>query len=112
MTDYLPGIFSLLVAAAGWFYIFYSNAATRLSAVEANSTNQLRVRLRRLGGAAMIGLAAAFYVGFDALERRRASLSAVLILIVLLLMSLIVVLGLIDLRLTHKIRQSQHQDQP
>jgi hypothetical protein len=106
---YLPEIFSLIVAAAGWFYMFYSRAASNLAVVESQHVNRLRVRLRRLGGFAMILLAAAFYAGSVALERRRAEWAAILLLIVLVLMCVIVALGLLDLRLTNRLRRSRQQ---
>ena len=110
---YLPTIFSLLVAAAGWYYLFYSRAASRLAEVEMETTNRLRIRLRRTGGTVMILLAVSFYVGFAAIERHNAPAAAGFMLLVLVLMGMIVVLGVIDLRLTHKLRRSQRkQDRP
>jgi UDP-N-acetylmuramyl pentapeptide phosphotransferase/UDP-N-acetylglucosamine-1-phosphate transferase len=111
--EYLPGIFSLVVAAAGWFYMFYSTAASRLASAEPSPANVLRVRMRRIGGLAMILLAIAFYVMFAALAREDPVLAGTCLLVVCLLMSAIIVLGLVDLRLTHRIRSSQQrQDHP
>ena len=110
--NYLPAIFSLIVAAAGWFYLFYSRAAANLAAVEATPANRLRIRLRRVGGLMMILLAVSFYVGFVAIERRSARTAAAFLLAVFLTMSAIVVLGLVDLRLTHKLRRSQKKQDP
>src|SRR4051794_21824447 len=36
---WLPAVFALLVMAAGWYYIFYSPAATRLTGVESRDAN-------------------------------------------------------------------------
>ena len=109
MERYLPGIFALLVAAAGWFYMFYSRAATDLSGIEAADANRLRVRLRRVGGLVMMLLAIAFYAGSEAVQRRQGPTAAGLMLAVLVLMGAIVVLGLIDLRLTNRLRRSQRK---
>ena len=49
--------FSLLVAAAGWFYLFYSKSASRLATVESARDNFYRVLCRRINGVAMILLA-------------------------------------------------------
>ena len=46
--NFLPAIFALLVAAAGWYYLFYSKAAIGLRGIEDDRQNRLRVRLRRL----------------------------------------------------------------
>lgn len=107
--SWLPAIFSILVGAAGWFYMFYSKAAENLAGVEAASINRLRIRLRRIGAAAMIVLAAVFYIGCVALEQRRPAEAAGYLLAVLVLMGAIVALGLVDLRLTQKLRRSQRK---
>lgn len=106
---WIAGIFSLLVAAAGWFYLFYSNAAAKLVGVEGARTNALRVRLRRVGGTAMILLGAAFYVACDAILREQVRLRLFLgmMLAVLALMAVTLVLGIIDLRLTRQLRKTQ-----
>src|SRR5689334_6250837 len=44
---WLPAVFALLVMTAGWYYLFYSPAATRLTGVESDDANRLRIRLRR-----------------------------------------------------------------
>ncbi|WP_428937089.1 hypothetical protein [Fontivita pretiosa] len=111
MERILSGIFALLVAAAGWFYIFYSRAAANLAGIENPRTNRLRIALRRTGGAAMFLLAVAFYAFYVAIERRRVTWAAVLLLSVLALLGAIVVLGLVDLRLTYQLRRRRrHHD--
>jgi hypothetical protein len=121
---YLPAIFALLVAAAGWFYMFYSKAATNLGGVEAQSSNRLRIRLRRVGGLMMIGLAFASYAACVAIDRAvvRDSSGGVVIehhsaaqavwylLAVFVLMAGNLVIALIDLRLTKKLRESRKKD--
>lgn len=114
----LAGIFSLLVAAAGWYYMFYSRAAHHLSALEGPAANRRRVMLRRLNGFTMCALAVVMYVGVAALARQdeqgrpqpdvklfAAMMGALLLLIVALL-----VLGLMDLRLTHQLRRRFQRD--
>jgi UDP-N-acetylmuramyl pentapeptide phosphotransferase/UDP-N-acetylglucosamine-1-phosphate transferase len=112
-VKHLPAIFALIVAAAGWFYIFYSRAASNLSIIEEATTNRLRVRLRRVGGFVMILLAIAFYLAFVALDRDKSIAFVSLMMLVMLLMCVIVALGLFDLRLTRKLRnRSRRQDPP
>ena len=102
----IPGIFALLVAAAGWFYLFYSKSASNLAAVEAVESNRLRVRLRRLGGACMLVLGTAFYVGYYASDRNEPSaVFAFSWLIVFVMMMTILVLAIADLRLTRRLRK-------
>jgi UDP-N-acetylmuramyl pentapeptide phosphotransferase/UDP-N-acetylglucosamine-1-phosphate transferase len=107
VQGHLPAIFALLVAAAGWFYMFYSKAASNLSSIEDPRANQLRVRLRRVGGMAMILLAVSFYAGYVAIDRQRPSAAAGFMFAVLVLMGAVVLLGLVDLRLTRKLRKAR-----
>jgi drug/metabolite transporter (DMT)-like permease len=103
----LPAIFSLLVAAAGWYYAFYSPAAGRLRGIEHDADNRLRVRLRRTNGVLMILLGATFYVTAVALDDRwPAGRVATLLIVMLLLLLAVGVLGTIDLRLTNKLRRA------
>ena len=44
---YLPGIFAIIVLAAGWHYAFFSSAAMKLAAVENPQLNARRVLMRR-----------------------------------------------------------------
>jgi len=109
MERVLPPIFSLLVAAAGWFYMFYSTAANKLAGEEGEATNRKRVRLRRFGGCCMILLAVAFYVGCEALNRHDLRLFSGMMLAVLALMAATLVLALIDLRLTSDLRRRRRE---
>ena len=103
--DYLPGIFALLVAAAGWYYLFYSQAAFKLQGVEHQARTRRRIRLRRVGGLVIMLLAASFYAMFVMLRRERFATAGVLVLVVMFLMGAVMVLGLVDLRLTRKMRR-------
>jgi len=107
---WIAGIFSLLTAAAGWFYLFYSRAAEKLVGVEGARANARRVRLRRVGGTAMILLGAAFYVACAALIRRDLALFSGMMLAVLTLMAVTLILGLMDLRLTRKLRKNDERN--
>lgn len=107
---YLPGILALLVAAAGWYYLFYSSAARKLAGIEAPATNQLRIRLRRVCGAIMLLMAAAFYAGTVAFSHERVREAAWLYLAMMILMGAMVVLGLVDLRLTNRLRRKNDGD--
>ena len=103
---YLAGTFALLTAAAGWFYLFYSRAAQRLSDVEDQRLNARRVALRRVGGVAMLLLGGFFFAGFHGLENTGWSPRALLWVwaAVFFLLIVIVVLAMIDLRLTYRLR--------
>jgi Na+/H+ antiporter NhaD/arsenite permease-like protein len=97
----IVSIFSLLTAAAGWHYLFFSRAAQKLERVEGESVNRARVILRRAGGAVMMSLGVLFFAGCQALPPR--ALAAVWLGVLLLLASL-VVLALVDVRLTWKLK--------
>ena len=101
MTQYLPGIFALLVLAAGWYYIFHSPAARRLSGIEAENTNRLRVTLRRTNGVVVMLLAIAFYALVYTISTKETFLLVVVLAV--LLMGAMIVLALIDVRLTAKL---------
>jgi Kef-type K+ transport system membrane component KefB len=106
VISYLPAIFALVVAAAGWFYMFYSRAAAKLHGIEPSATNRMRVRLRQVGGLSMMLLAIAFYAGYVAIDQRRVEQASFYMFAVLALLAIIIVLGLADLRLTNKLRKS------
>ena len=106
---YLVAIFSLLVAVAGWHYLFYSRAAQRLEGIEDERLNRKRVLLRRIGGGVMLGLAGCFLSLFWSFDLDRTEHVSATFFVVLLaifgLLATIVVLALIDLRLTHQLRK-------
>jgi len=102
----LAGILSLLVAIAGWFYLFYSKGATNLSGVEDAPLNTRRVHLRRLGGLIMLALAVLLYAGVYAVDGESDPAAFVTIwLTVMALLAAMVTLALIDLRLTRRIKK-------
>jgi hypothetical protein len=94
---------SLLIAVAGWHYMFYSRAAKRLEKIEDPRVNLSRIRLRRVNGGIMLLLAVAFFIGSQAWLQARAAGFIVVWLVVLGLMLMILVLALLDLRLTWKL---------
>lgn len=99
-------ILSLLIGAAGWYYLFYSRAAHNLAMLEEQRLNDWRILFRRIGGAIMLALAVCLALLFWRLETRAAP---VYLLLVLVLLVLIVVLALVDLRLTWRIRVSHRR---
>ena len=104
---HLPGILALLIAIAGWFYMFYSRAAANLGSVEDAELNGKRIRLRRVGGFVMLLLAVAFFMLFYTFDSDEQAMEFIATLLaVLVLLCMILVLGLIDLRLTMKLRRS------
>jgi hypothetical protein len=107
---YLPGIFSLLVLASGWYYIFYSPAAHRLAAIEEQHLNRFRIRLRRFNGVVMMLLAVAFYAAVYTFGPESKALPWAFITILLLLAAMLV-LALIDVNLTRRLRRRQKKDQ-
>lgn len=111
MDTILPGIFALLVGVSGWYYMFYSPAASNLAAVERPDVNRVRVLLRRIGGFAMICLAGTFYVGTMAVQQQKAAVALGCLATVVILLFIVVALGIIDLRLTRRLRsRSDHQE--
>lgn len=105
--NHLPAIFSLLVAAAGWYYLFYSKAAHRLHGIEDERLNRLRVRLRRTCGLVIICLAVAMYAMLSALEHERYTEGGWWLLAVMALLLASVLLALIDIRLTARMRRER-----
>ena len=103
----LPAIFALLVAAIGWYYLFYSNAASRLSSIEDQSANRLRGLLRRINAILMLVMAVGIALAMYKFDRDQMYDAFVVTWTAILLLLLIVmVLGLIDVRLTWKLRRS------
>jgi len=106
----LSAILSLLIAIAGWHYLFYSVAAIRLAGVEDERRNRLRNALRRVGGIVMLLLAGCFFAGFWTFDfsdlERDSDRFAMIWVAVALLITAIIVLALIDLHLTAKLRRA------
>lgn len=102
----LPAIFALLVAAIGWYYLFYSRAASRLSSIEEEKSNRLRGLLRRINAILMLVMAVGIALAMYKFNRDETSeLFLITWMTILLLLLVVMVLGLIDVRLTWKLRQ-------
>ena len=89
---------------AGWYYLFFSTAAQRLSAIEPPEFNSRRVRLRRINGGVMMLLAVSLWGLFNLGDRHGAMLAG-LLLAVLVFLAAIVVLAMLDVRLTWQLRR-------
>jgi Na+/H+ antiporter NhaD/arsenite permease-like protein len=109
VTIALIDMFAVLTAAAGWYYMFYSRAAQNLEPLEARQLNRARVRLRRIGGGFMMLLGVLFFAGFQNL--RPMAYIAVWIG-VLIALAAIVILALIDMRLTWKLQKHRRRPPP
>jgi Na+/H+ antiporter NhaD/arsenite permease-like protein len=103
----LADMFSLLAAVAGWFYLFYSKAATQLAGIESQRQNIWRHRFRRLNGLLMFLLAIGFFAGFNSVDEEHDPKSFFLIWSgVMLVLLLVTALVFVDIRLTWKLRHS------
>ena len=103
----LPAIFSLIVGAAGWFYLWHSKSAQGLAAIEAPELNRRRVRLRRYNGVTMLLLAVSFYVAYASADQPGRGMRALLCMAaVVVLLVVMLALALIDIRLTRRLREA------
>ena len=95
------GIFALLIAALGWYYLFYSRAAQYLEAVEDQRSNRLRGILRRMNAIVMLLMAVGIAMTTYRFNREGAEMQFALTgSAVMFLLTLCVVLALIDVQLT------------
>ncbi len=101
----LPGIFALLTAIAGWYYLLHAGSVAGLGSIERQSLNRMRIRLRRCGGLCMFLLAGCTFTLVKMVEQESFLIATWLILASGLLLAAILVLALVDLRLTSRIRQ-------
>jgi hypothetical protein len=100
---------ALACGVAGWFYLFYSNAAAKLAGIESARRNTVRVVLRRVCGAALVLLGAAFFAGFNIDEHRNPGAYLGVWAIALLLLLLIIILVGADLGFTLKLRRERER---
>jgi hypothetical protein len=106
----LFGILALIIAAVGWFYLFYSRATERLDAIEEQHTNRRRGLLRRVNAIVMLLMALGIAVGTYSFNPEDNRSEYILTwLLVMLLLPVSVALALIDLRLTMKLREQMRQ---
>jgi drug/metabolite transporter (DMT)-like permease len=100
------GAIAVGIVATGWFYTFRSRAAAGLADIERDAINHRRVRLRRLGGWAMMALGIGFFAGFNAVTpKRNPGMYDGIWIAVCLLLILLLILTIVDLRLTMKLRR-------
>ena len=101
-------ILALMVAASGWYYMLYSRAAHRLGKVEDRRINLSRIRCRRAAGGMLSLMGILIFVGsqprFEPQTHPRAYMS--IWMGVMLLLMAVVVLAMVDLRLTLKLRRN------
>lgn len=101
----LTTVFSLLTGAAGWYYLFYSRAAVKLAGVEDQALNLRRQRLRQIGGFVMLLLAVGIFAGFNTVDPHSSAQAFILVWFgVFVLLFVVVVLAMLDLRLTWRLR--------
>jgi hypothetical protein len=106
----LFAILALLIAAVGWYYLFYSRAAERLEALEEQQTNRRRGILRRINAIVMLLMALGIALGaFKFNPDSNRSEYFLTWALVMLLLPVSVSLALIDLRLTMKLREQLRQ---
>lgn len=101
------GIFALLIAAVGWYYLFYSRATENLGTLEAERENRKRGILRRMNAILMLAMAVAMAAGTYRFHPDGPTRDAWVIAwsAVMLMLPLSVMLALIDVRLTVKLRR-------
>jgi O-antigen/teichoic acid export membrane protein len=103
-------ILALMVAGAGWYYIFYSRAAHRLAKLEDRRINLSRIRCRRAAGGLLALMGMLIFVGsqprFEPHTHPRTYMS--IWMVVMLLLLAVVVLAMVDLRLTLRLRRDDN----
>ena len=103
----MVAIFSLIVGAIGWYYLFYSQASQKLLAIEDQQTNHRRGVLRRINAIVMLLLALGIAFGTFKFEPDKYPREFVIIWSgVMLLLLVFIGLALFDLRLTMKLRRA------
>jgi hypothetical protein len=109
----LATAFSILAAAAGLYYLLDSGATTRLGSYDCHVLNRRRIRLRRVGGAAMLVLGICFFAGSSSAAADRLPPRAFMALwfVVLLMLLLIVILAAVDVNLTYRMYKDHQERQ-
>jgi hypothetical protein len=106
--QHLSTVLAFLIGIAGWYYLFYSRAAEKLAGVESQGLNRLRVWLRRAGGLVLLMLAPMFFAGFHSVDAQEDPETFMSIWIcVMALLGVNVVLAIIDVGLTWKLRRQR-----
>ncbi len=99
-------ILALMSAFAGTYYLFFSRAAKNLAGIENQRLNARRQSLRRANGLMMVLLSIAIYAGFHLVDDRRPRAFLTLWIGVLALLFALIVLAMMDLRLTARLRHA------
>lgn len=105
----LPGILAVFVATVGGYYLLVSPAGSELAEFEAQHLNRLRRKMRRGGGLAMLLLSAALFTLFAAAEREAFATMRWALVGVMAVLFVLMVLALVDVRLTQKLRRFHRQ---
>jgi hypothetical protein len=100
MSSAFQDLLCLLIAAVGWYYMFYSRAAWDLKEIEARQINMKRVLCRRINGGIILLLGVMVFAG---LQKLPPVVFLIVWLIAMSLLALSVALGIVDLRLTWKL---------
>ena len=100
----MPGIFAIVLAAVGGWYVFMSKAATDLAGIEAKRRNRQRVKLRRLNGVVIVLMSGALFVLLAAADRRDPNLAIWGMLLMCVLLTTSLALAVRDIRLTRQLR--------
>lgn len=114
--QHLSTILALLIGIAGWYYLFYSRAAENLAHVESQRLNRLRAWLRRAGGLVLVLLAPLFFAGFHTVNADEDPQAFMVVwACVVLLLGVNVILAMVDIGLTWKLRRQRlaaHRSEP
>lgn len=114
--QWLASTLSLLIAIAGWYYLFQSRAAHKLTGVENAQINSRRIILRRVAGFTLLLLATLFYIGISTIDHPQTPSSFVYIWMGILgLLIVVLILGFIDMQYTlrfYRDRKSRRERPP
>jgi hypothetical protein len=99
-------ILSLLIAATGWHYLFYSRAVKLLEEIESRELNFKRVLCRRINGGLLMVLGVLIFCG---VQNLRPVVFVAIWIAVMAVLATIVVLAMVDMRLTWKLAQSRRR---
>lgn len=105
---YSAAILALLTGIAGWYYLFYARGVQKPPGLVDPRLTARRMVLRKVGGGIMLLLGIGLYLGFWAADDASHPFWFVAVWVaVLVLMAALIVLALIDIRLTVRIRRQQ-----
>ena len=99
-------ILSLLIAATGWHYVFYSRAAKTLEAIESPRLNGKRILCRQINGGLLMALGVLTFCGAQDL---RPVVFVGVWITAMAVLAMIVVLALVDVRLTWTLSRARRR---